>query len=224
MVACWPVPAAIARSSCGMSPAAPGRDTLSQSLKEVYTVAFSPDGRQLVAGGVDNRIRLWTISRRRQGEHQSAGDVAVCPRRTDLAAGLLSRRADAGFGGGGQTCQNLGRRDSDAARHVGSSAGLADRRGHNARRGVTLCGPSRRLVCRLSVGGSGRRFVASRRWPRLEPVDSHGEQPPVDQLPQTAEVEPNDQPDKATPLALPTVATGIIKSTGSRGRRGPVSL
>ncbi|MGZ4965258.1 MAG: WD40 repeat domain-containing protein, partial [Limisphaerales bacterium] len=38
------------------------RDTLSQPLKDVYTVAFTPDGKKLVAGGVDSRIRTWQIS------------------------------------------------------------------------------------------------------------------------------------------------------------------
>jgi WD40 repeat protein len=37
-------------------------DTLTQCLKDVYTVAFSADGKKLFAGGVDNRIRVWEIS------------------------------------------------------------------------------------------------------------------------------------------------------------------
>src|SRR5262249_895092 len=36
--------------------------TLSESLKELHTVAFSPDGKRVAAGGVDNRIRVWQIS------------------------------------------------------------------------------------------------------------------------------------------------------------------
>jgi WD40 repeat protein len=38
------------------------RETFSQPLKEVYCVAFSPDGKRLYAGGADNRIRVWQIS------------------------------------------------------------------------------------------------------------------------------------------------------------------
>ena len=38
------------------------RDTLSQPLKEVYALAFSPDGKHLAAGGADNRVRIWEIS------------------------------------------------------------------------------------------------------------------------------------------------------------------
>ena len=34
-------------------------DTLSQPLKEQFCVSFSPDGQAVVAGGVDNRLRVW---------------------------------------------------------------------------------------------------------------------------------------------------------------------
>lgn len=37
-------------------------DTFSQPSKEQYTVAFSPDGNLVAAGGVDNRIRVWRVS------------------------------------------------------------------------------------------------------------------------------------------------------------------
>ena len=37
-------------------------DTFSQPLGEMYTVAFSPDGQRVAAGGVDNRVRIWQIS------------------------------------------------------------------------------------------------------------------------------------------------------------------
>src|SRR5262249_20920469 len=37
-------------------------DTLSQPLKDQYTVAFSGDGKLVAAGGADNRIRVWRLS------------------------------------------------------------------------------------------------------------------------------------------------------------------
>ncbi|NJL18567.1 MAG: hypothetical protein HC938_16805 [Nitrospira sp.] len=37
-------------------------DTFSQPLKELFTVAFAPDGKTLAAAGADNRIRLWQVS------------------------------------------------------------------------------------------------------------------------------------------------------------------
>ena len=36
-------------------------DTLKEATKELYTLAFSPDGTRLAAAGVDNRIRVWQI-------------------------------------------------------------------------------------------------------------------------------------------------------------------
>lgn len=36
-------------------------DTLSQPLSEQFAVTFSPDGTQVVAGGADNRIRVWQL-------------------------------------------------------------------------------------------------------------------------------------------------------------------
>jgi hypothetical protein len=37
-------------------------DTFSQPSKEQNSVAFSPDGRLVAAGGSDNRIRVWSVS------------------------------------------------------------------------------------------------------------------------------------------------------------------
>ena len=36
-------------------------DTLSQPLKEQYSVDISPDGQFVVAGGADNRLRIWRL-------------------------------------------------------------------------------------------------------------------------------------------------------------------
>ncbi len=36
-------------------------DTLSQPLKEQYSVDISPDGQYVIAGGEDNRIRMWRL-------------------------------------------------------------------------------------------------------------------------------------------------------------------
>jgi hypothetical protein len=42
-------------------------DTLGQPLAEQYAVAFSPDGRYIVAGGADNRVRVWQfVSKEKQ--------------------------------------------------------------------------------------------------------------------------------------------------------------
>jgi hypothetical protein len=37
-------------------------ETFGQPLKEVYCVAFSPDGKRVAAGGADSRIRVWEVS------------------------------------------------------------------------------------------------------------------------------------------------------------------
>ena len=37
-------------------------ETFSQPLKELYTVAFSPDAKRLAAAGADKRIRVWQLS------------------------------------------------------------------------------------------------------------------------------------------------------------------
>ena len=56
-------------------------DTRPESRKELNAVLFSPDGKRVLAGGVDNRIRIWQVSPERRRGDQPARHVAVRPRR-----------------------------------------------------------------------------------------------------------------------------------------------
>ena len=47
----------------------------------------------------------------------------------------------------------------------------------------------------------------------VPPEVDYGPQPALDTLPKIAEVEPNDEPDQATPIATPGVATGKVAGT-----------
>jgi WD40 repeat protein len=72
---------------------------LTGATNYVYSVAFSPDGRTLIAGSIDNRVLMWDVSNLRTPtlleSLAAAGDsifvVAVSPDGRTLAAGTAEK-------------------------------------------------------------------------------------------------------------------------------------
>lgn len=186
-------------------------DTLGQSLMELYAVAFSPDGARVVAGGVDNRIRVWSVS----ASGQEGTNPLLYSRFAHEAAILrLAYSRD------GKSLVSSGQ---DRQLKIWNPATVTIR--------ATL-EPQTDWPAGLGVSSDGANLVAGRldgttakyaipaaapetateaiRLAETPPAVDYGDQPTIDQLPKIAEVEPNDSPDKSTPLALPGIATGKI--------------
>ncbi|HEX4145085.1 MAG TPA: c-type cytochrome domain-containing protein [Pirellulales bacterium] len=186
-------------------------DTLSQSLKELYTVAFSPDGKQVVAGGVDNRIRVWNVS----ADAKENTNPLMISRFAHEAAIL-----ELVFSRDGHTLVSAG---EDKLIQIWDAPALTLRGTLEAQPdwpAALAISPDSASLYVSRLDGSEAEYPLARReageaqaapLSELEPIAWYGEQPPVAALPRAAEIEPNDLPGAATPLAVPGVATGRIE-------------
>jgi hypothetical protein len=186
-------------------------DTFGQPLKELYALAFSPDGQRLAAAGVDNRIRVWQIS--------STGQEGTNPL-------LYSRFAhDApilrlAWSRDGRTLVSAG---EDRLIKVWNAEAMT-LRGTLAEQPDWVSGlavsPDGSLVLAGRLDGTHASYavppagdeadIRSRRLGEVPPAVDYGQQPAIAELARTAEIEPNDEPAQATPLAIPGVGTGLI--------------
>jgi hypothetical protein len=189
-------------------------DTLKESVKELYTLAFSPDGSRLAAAGVDNRIRVWQITPdAKEGTNPLL--VSKFAHETPVLRIVWSADGATLASSGEDRLVKLWNADTMTIRRTlprqsDWASGLA----------ISSDG-SLLAIGRVdgSVGthplGSTNSQSAQTLVPLAEvpPEVDYGPQPPLDQLPKTAEVEPNDEPAQATALTVPGVAAGKVAGT-----------
>jgi hypothetical protein len=195
-------------------------DTLSQSTKELYTLAISPDGKRLAAAGVDNRIRVWGLS---DDAKEGTNPLVFSQFAHDGAVLKIAYAADG---------EALVSTAEDKLIKVWNATNMTIRATSPAQpdwvSGVAIL-PAAREVVLSRLDGEMARFVpaasddnagaALTQLPEVPPAVDYGPQPPVDQLPKVAEVEPNDRPDQAMALNVPAIATGRIHVEGSDQRQ-----
>jgi dipeptidyl aminopeptidase/acylaminoacyl peptidase len=186
-------------------------DTLKESTKELYALAFSPDGRRLAAAGVDNRIRVWQITPEAK---EGTNPLLSSKFAHEMPVLRLVWSAD------GKTIASSG---EDQLVKLWNAETMTIRE--------TLAEQSD-WVSGLAINADGTTVVAGRIDGSVEvyslksaavesqqplvplaevpPEVDYGPQPPLDKLPKTAEVEPNDEPAQATRVETPGIATGKV--------------
>ncbi len=182
-------------------------DTLPQPLKAEYTCRFSPDGNSIVAGGADNNIRVWRFVSRDK------------PRINPM---ILARFAHEGaivrleFSPDGSRLVSLA---EDRTIKAWRASDLTE---------IKLWETQPDVATSLAFSPDGSSFTVGRMdgsletytTPNLPPkasstVESNPRPttaPAPSPVSESAEHEPNDQPDSANPIQLPARVTGIINS------------
>ncbi|MCI0359931.1 MAG: hypothetical protein L0211_15750 [Planctomycetaceae bacterium] len=189
-------------------------DTLKESLKELYTLAFSPDGTRLAAAGVDNRIRVWQITPQAK---EGTNLLLVSKFAHESPVLRIVWSAD------GQTLASSG---EDRLVKLWNADTMTIRsalpRQSDWASGLAIGNDSRALAVGRVDGSFGMYPLATAGsqsekplvpLAEVPPEVDYGQEPPLDQLPKVAEVEPNDQPQEATAIAVPGVATGKVAGT-----------
>jgi WD40 repeat protein len=191
-------------------------DTLKESTQELYALAISPDGSRLAAAGVDNRIRLWTLT---PDAREGTNLLAETKFAHEMPVLRLAWSAD------GRTIASAG---EDRLVKIWNADTLTIRQ--------TL-EPQSDWASGLALGPQGDLLVVGRidgtlgtyalETPATEgeqplvplaevpPEVDYGPQPAIGELAKVAEAEPNDQPHEATPLAAPGIASGTLNAAGS---------
>ena len=181
-------------------------DTLGQPLKEQYTCTFSPDGKTIVAGGADNRIRVWrflSTDRPRINPllHARFAHEGAVLRVAFTADGsrLVSIADD-------KTLKLWDTREFTELRRWADQPDVAAALAINDGTGTFRVGRLDGSLDRFPIDGAGggEQAAASIRETLPKIVVDY---PP---LSQSAESEPNNTPAEATIIQVPATVTGIL--------------
>lgn len=195
-------------------------DTLKESQKELYALVFSPNGERLAAAGVDNRIRVWRItSAAKEGENP----LLISQFAHESPVLRLAWSAD------GRTLASAG---EDRLVKIWNADSMTIRQTLKKQpdwaSGLAVSADGRTLVVGR-IDGSVDIYplappAAENEQPltplaEVPPEVDYGPQPPLDKLPKVAEVEPNDEPEQATAISTPGIATGRVHVVDGQASR-----
>lgn len=186
-------------------------DTLKESQKELYALAFSPDGASLASAGVDNRIRVWRITPdAKEGENSLL--LSKFAHESPILRLVWSGDGSTVVSAGEDRLVKIWNADSMTIRQTLEkqsdwASGLAI--SHDG--GTLVVG---RVDGTLGIYNLPPPTTESEKplvpLAEVPPDVDYGPQPAMGKLPKVAEVEPNDEPEAATTIAAPGVATGRI--------------
>lgn len=184
-------------------------DTFSQPAKEQYSVSVSPDGRLVAAGGVDNRVRIWQIS-----DDAREGTSPILYARFAHEAPILRVQ----FSPNGRLLISTSEEGRIKVWETQTFTQVALLERQPDWPSATAFTPDSQTLFVGRMDGSVGRYAVSPKW-----ADTAAELARLSATPQPgpaatdaaalesiAEVEPNNIPDEAQRVSLPTSITGVL--------------